>query len=386
MATGTVERPLPHGDGWRARVWWAAADGRRRSVYVYGPTERETTKLGRARMTKESQDVERERAGLLVRRAACPTLAEYVLEHHAGIWADAAPQHRAQQLARLGTWVEPRLGGRRLDDIARGDVSAMVAAVRSAGRSAGTANRVVAALSAVLGHAEADGLVASNVCRATHRAGRVTLREQQRDPETYSAEEVRQLVRAASHDERAGGQWAGFIAAAAFTGARPKSLRMLLVGDVRLEGETPHLVLRRTKSGRDLVVPVLPPLADALRPLVEGRRGGEYLFAGATRGGGRDPRKPVSESGYRLAWARAVDLAGVRPLTIYALRASFATLALEHGMSASIVRDLLGHSGLAVTNRYAGTARLQERAAAVGGLFERGANVVQLPPPPNEKP
>lgn len=372
MGLGTVEPPVEVKGRWRVRVWWQDAGGRRRSVYVYGATEREALRLATARQVKEGQDAERERAGLLVRRSSCPTFSEHVVQHHAAIWPLANDAHRLTQLRRLSLWVEPSLGGKRLDELTRADLAGVVAAVR-AQRSPATANRVLAAVSSVLKHAEDLGLLERNVARGGRS---LSAREPRPEVETYSAEEVERLVAAAAADELGAGQWGAFIALAAYTGARPKSVRLLKVADVRLEADPPAVVFRKTKSGRDLVVPAVPPLVAALRAVVTGRDSEEYLVGGADRHGRPDPRQPLSETGYRKAWLRAVARAGVRPLTFYALRHSFGTLAIGAGMPATMVRDLMGHSSLAVTDRYAGRTVQHHQATALGGLW-RGADVVQ---------
>jgi len=377
MGMGSIQQPELVKGRWRVRVWWNGADGRRRSSYVYGATEREALKLAQARQAKESGDVQRELAGLLVRRPACPTLTEYVLEHHETIWAQCAERGRRNHLAALGRWVEPTLGQRRLDEITRGDIAAIVGGLRKAGRAAGTANRIVSALSLVLNHAQAAELVAVNVCRIP--GPRIMSREQLGEVETYTAEEVHQVVAAALADPRTGSTWGRFIALAAFTGGRPKSVRMLRVGDLRLEADPPAVVYRRTKSGKDLVVPLVPHLVELLRPLVSGRPLEEWLFPARAIGGAPDLSRPVHETSFQRPWKAAVEAAGVRLLGFYALRRSFVTLALDRGISASIVRDLVGHSSLVVTNRYAGQATRSAQAVALDSLW-RGADAVQSGP------
>lgn len=376
MGLGSIERPTLVKGRWRARVWWVQADGRRKSTYVYAATEREALKLAQARQAKEAQDVERERAGLLVRRTECPTLTAFVLENLDAIYATATDRHRRGQLACLGRWVEPTLGDTRLDQITRGDVAAVVGAMRKAGRKGGTANRVLSSLSLVLAHAEAAGLVPFNVCRGG--GPRLTSREAPPEVECYTAEEVARIVDAAVADPHSGPRWGPFIALAAYTGARPKSVRLLKVGDLRLDAEPPVVVYRRTKSGKDLVVPLVARLVEILRPAVAGRAADEYLLPSLEPDGTPVPSRPVHTHTNHRAWPRALEAAGVRPLTFYALRRSFATVAFENNMPATIVRDLMGHSSLMVTNRYAGHATRTTQAAALDRLW-RGADTVQSP-------
>lgn len=367
MGLGTVERPIAHKGQWRVRVWWRDAEGRRRSVYVYGPTERAALAVAQARQAKEVQDAERERAGLLVRRPPCPTLTEYVIEHHQAIWLGAKPSYLRRQLAQLGRWFEPKLGAAKLDAIRRTDVAEVIARMRGVGLSGATCNRLLNSLSKVLGHALEAGLVQTNVCRGSGSM-RLVVPEPPQTVEAYTLDQVARIVEAAQ-TVRGGRRWAPFLAVAAYTGARPSSVQRLQVGDVRLEGDPPSVVFRETKNGRDLEVPLVAPLVALLRPLVAGRAPDAWLFEGRADAG-------HIGDGYDPVWRRACEAAGVEVLPFYALRRSFISGTIDAGVSLTTVRDLVGHSSLAITNRYAASRSRKHQAQALDAAW-RGANAVQ---------
>ena len=66
-----------------------------------------------------------------------------------------------------------------------------------------------------------------------------------------------------------------------------------------------------------------------------------------------DGKKHLSKSVVENAWQRIHDHAGILDVRIHDLRHTVGTLASQTGVSAFLVRDLLRHSNVAVTARYA---------------------------------
>lgn len=98
------------------------------------------------------------------------------------------------------------------------------------------------------------------------------------------------------------------------------------------------LVLADTKNGRPRIVP-LPPEAAAIKlPLAISANQLDHAF--------RDAR----------------DKAGLSKIRFHDLRHTYASWLVQSGASLTVVRDLLGHSSLAVTSRYShlGTEHLRE--------------------------
>lgn len=122
------------------------------------------------------------------------------------------------------------------------------------------------------------------------------------------------------------------------------------------------LLVRTSKSGKPREVPlngqalsILAGLERAPVPL-----GGPHLVFPGIR--------PCRLS---AAFARAAKRCGFVGGRLHNLRASFITRALEGGAPLSVVRDLVGHSSVAVTNRYVSQASGAAMRAAVEGIERR---------------
>ena len=140
----------------------------------------------------------------------------------------------------------------------------------------------------------------------------------------------------------------------AWTGARPNELIALRWQDIdwrrgdfkiskgRVRGQEG---LPKTKSA-ERFVSMLPPVVDALKELdnrpVKNIDG--YIFT--TKKG-----EPINKHLDRI-WASALKRAGLRHRPSYQLRHTFASLALEQGVSPGWVSKILGHGSMEITFRY----------------------------------
>jgi integrase len=116
------------------------------------------------------------------------------------------------------------------------------------------------------------------------------------------------------------------------------------------------LLLEVTKSGRRREVP-LNAAADAVLAR-RGPKDGGRVFEG-------------SWNRYRTAWEAAVKRAKLVDFHWHDLRHTFASWAVQRGATLPEVKDLLGHSSLAMTVRYAHLApeHLRKAAATLDGLL-----------------
>ena len=128
------------------------------------------------------------------------------------------------------------------------------------------------------------------------------------------------------------------------TGLRVGEAKRLDRQDIDFVASTVHV--RFGKGGKERLVPMGPPLADALRRWFEASLdGGPAVFLNAR--GGR-----LSERSMRTIAKKAgaaVDIGGVHP---HALRHSFATHLLDRGADLRAIQELLGHASLSTTQRY----------------------------------
>jgi integrase len=144
------------------------------------------------------------------------------------------------------------------------------------------------------------------------------------------------------------------------TGLRPGELYGLRWCDVRLDGAEPEVHVRRSRRGPAKTpkavrkVPLLPAAVDALRAQLRVRAGiGEALVFPSPSGG-------CFVEGYQAglrAWLRRAGI--TRPaVTMRSLRHTFASHMLQgtwtsRPLRLEELRDLMGHSSITVTQRYA---------------------------------
>lgn len=136
-----------------------------------------------------------------------------------------------------------------------------------------------------------------------------------------------------------------------FTGCRRNEVLSLTWNQVRLEEG--RLFLPVTKNGRSRSVLLNARARDVLLGLAAVReqsvrtRLSEFVFpsrSGTRKGHLYDLRKPFEQ---------ACGCSGIEGLRIHDLRHSFATIAIQGGASLYDVQKLLGHSDIAMTQRYA---------------------------------
>lgn len=105
------------------------------------------------------------------------------------------------------------------------------------------------------------------------------------------------------------------------------------------------------KGGRDRYAMLSPRLLEILRAYWKRVRPGLWLFPG------RDPGGHVTTRAVQDACRAARRRARIgKPVTVHALRHSFATHLLENGIDIRIIQVLLGHADLGSTARYAQVA------------------------------
>jgi len=162
---------------------------------------------------------------------------------------------------------------------------------------------------------------------------RITLLPGERQRHVFlTPEGVSSLARHASKSVR------DAIMLAALSGLRRGELLALTPQD-RQDGA---LVLKDTKNGRPRVIP-LPPEAIGIRLPIR-------LSSNALEAGFRSARKLAKMPGVRF----------------HDLRHTYASWLIQSGASLTAVRDLLGHSSLAVTSRYSHLAQEHLRKAVSG--------------------
>ena len=101
----------------------------------------------------------------------------------------------------------------------------------------------------------------------------------------------------------------------------------------------------RTKTGKGRVVPMNSVVREELLKLTEGKGDLEYIFINPETG------KPFRD--VKNAFKKACGLAGIDGLRFHDLRHTFGTRLAEAGESLHRIAELMGHSNIQMTMRYA---------------------------------
>jgi integrase len=249
-----------------------------------------------------------------------------------------------------------------LTGIAETDVAAILADRKDEGIQAGTLHRDYAVLRAALRYAvkrkllaavplgEKPGPIAGRKMRPNKR-----VRYLADEPGAKGEASERARFMKALGDER--NLFVQTVATLALaTGMRRANI--LELTDAKIHGDHILVPAPETKSGKDLPVFLN---ADAKRALagwkLRGMKG--ELFPLARFGGTKLARERQVERG----WGRLCRKAKVTDFHFHDARHDFASRMLRAGASLAMVRDALGHSSIAMTERYAHLERRDLRAA-----------------------
>jgi len=199
-------------------------------------------------------------------------------------------------------------------------------------RSQVTANRNWSILRAALNHAFMMGKVASDDAWRRVRPFRNVDRPRTR---FLSVAESKRLLNAMPPDFR------NLARGALYTGLRLGELTALRIVDVA-DGQV-HVV--HSKSGRPRFVPLSAEGQDFFDELTAGREGDDLVFKRADD----TSWQRMDASRYM---ARASAAARLKPpATFHDLRRSYASLLINRGTDAEVIRELLGHADLRMTIR-----------------------------------
>lgn len=290
-------------------------------------------------------------AGAWQAARAAPTMTD--------LWAQAEAQHYTQesewnrQAKRLyELYIGPKLGRSKVGAVDYAAVSVLHA---SLSKHATQANRVLAVLSKLLALAERWGYrpLGSNPCQHVERF------KERRRRRFATPDEIKALGLALEAEAAAHPNEVAFLQLMLYSGARPTELLRAtpaMVERIERDGRA-YGVLRipEGKTGQRDVF--LPPMAMAVLDSLPPDR--PHLVGRTTV-----PKK---------LWARITTQAGCPDLWVRDLRRTFATVALSHGMSLSLLGELLGHRSAQTTKIYGKLLEdhAREASASAAGIVER---------------
>jgi len=250
----------------------------------------------------------------------------------------------SRDLARVGEFAAAR--GRPVVDLSRADLEALVRESMSAGRSAASTARLVAATRSFFKYLRLTGTVLQNPA------------EDLQAPRTFAAlprflalADVDTLIAAPDVTSPRGLRDRALVEVLYATGLRVSELVGLRLTDVRA---AQGYVQCQGKGSKQRIVPLGESAADWVRRYVaDGRpalakgRTSPWLFLNA-RGGGR-----LTRNGFWKILKGYGRAAGIRAhLSPHVLRHSFATHLLERGADLRAIQAMLGHADLSTTQIY----------------------------------
>ena len=252
----------------------------------------------------------------------------------------------------------PPLGDLYLDEVSAEQVTELVRRMRVKGYAPGTTNRVVILLRYIFNLARKWKLpgIVENPTAVVQLA-----------PETHrdrflTEEETRRLLASLAEDENQ--PVAQAILLLLLTGARRSEI---------IKAEWEHvdplkrtLLVPRSKSGKPRTI-TLNAHAVALLESVTRLNGNPYVFPA--------PKTGRPSTSLYSPWHRIRCRAGLPDVRLHDLRHSFASFLINKGVSLYVVQDLLGHTQIKTTQRYAHLTQetLQDAAEVAASFIDQAA-------------
>ncbi|AJX88792.1 phage integrase family protein [Burkholderia pseudomallei] len=276
-----------------------------------------------------------------------------IFEDVIGIYL-SSKNHRSKQRDLYSLkHLQPHFGGLSLIDLKRADIRRYVARRQAEGVTEATVKRELKLFSAAINFVRLEHdrpELANPVQSLGLTAGEPRVR-------WISVTEASALLLAAGQSARRP-HLVNFLRLALNTGCRKNELLRLEWSRVDFERASFRLDAVHNKSGRRRVVPLNEPALSALREqrswtdahCPEAR----WVFAASS-----GARVVTLQKGFRSACMRA----GIDDFRIHDLRHTFASWLVMRGIPLFVVRDLLGHSSVLVTERYAHLSPDQGREA-----------------------
>jgi integrase len=249
------------------------------------------------------------------------------------------PSEQTAKRSILTHHLLPTLGSRRLDEITSKDVEDLKASLLAKGKSAKRINNVLNVLSKILRYAAEIELL--------DRTPRIkTLKVPPQRFDFFTPEEFEKLVGSSAEEP----DWHAAVLVAGAAGLRLGEVLALEWGDVDFRNGI-LTVMRNDwrgsvgapKSGRDRKIPLTTRAAAALKAIRHLK--GKLVFCRAD--GSR-----WTNTTMRARIKRQEKRAGLRVTGWHALRHSFCSHLAMRGAPAVAIKELAGHSSIAVTNRY----------------------------------
>lgn len=233
--------------------------------------------------------------------------------------------------------LKEHVGRRKLREVDVDVVARLVSELQKKGYKAWTIRGTLTPLSRAMQTAQRRGFVSSNPVRELDKSERP--KGDQRKMRILSSEEIAVLLPAVSDGYRP------LITALLFTGMRIGEALALEWSDVDFDGGLVRVRGGKTENAARSIV-MIPSLARVLRAhqMASGRRDG-LVFATALG------TKQLPGNVLKRGLKKALERAGLEPLTLHELRHTFASILIGQGFDVTFVADQLGHADPSITLR-----------------------------------
>jgi integrase len=266
--------------------------------------------------------------------------------------------------------IRPTLGGRPLGAINQFDIQTLYAQMLESGLSPRTIEYTNAVLQSAFRQAVRWKMLAEDPC-----AGVDLPRVKQREMQALNVDECKRFLAAARESE-----WFGLFALALTTGMRPSEYLALRWSDIDwLRGtasvcrtiqhlasgwrfdDTKRKRSRRVVKLQGFVLAALDSLRKAQVLTPESDPGAVYDLIFHTR-----TRDPLRQQAVKRGFRRLLEAASIRPIRLYDLRHTAASLGVAAGVSVKAISEQLGHASISFTlERYSHVLpSIQDEAAA----------------------
>jgi integrase len=331
---------------WFFRTWVRLPDGTKRRVFGT-PRELGLPNTKAACKEAEQQKIRRVLDGIVdapppvrVKASTAKTLNRFestFLEHSAGVNESSSLDSKKQILR---THIKPILGETPLDLISYAAIEDFKHAMLAKGLKAKTVNNILTVLRRLLVVAKKRGEIVS-----VPEIEWLPVPANEFDFFTF--DEAPRLRDAAAGD----GEWRAMIMLGLLAGLRQSELLGLHWDDLDLVAG--RIVVRRARvrgkmKGPKNGKPREIPMSDALRVALKGHRHlrGDFVFCDLDG-------QPLTKGACKHPLWRACKRAGLRRIGWHVLRHTFASHLAMRGVPLKVIQELMGHSTIQITMRYA---------------------------------